>query len=403
MFSTVSLLTLLALSITITGSPVEVRNGRITLPMTRRLKFSNSSNLVQRDEARVAAFRDYSTHSQRAHIPSANDRLSYTVSVGIGSPPTTYHLVVDTGSAVTWVGADTEYVETGTSFSLGQRVGEAYPFAAFTGILFTDTVSLSNELTVARMPIGVAYAHLGIMNDGILGIGPRGLTIRTLEDNPRDTYPTITELLHTRNIISEPLVAIFFKPSTGTDDDGQLSFGEVDPAYINSIVYTGVTTTPPASNYWGIDQSITYGTTDILLSTAGIIDSGFTFISIASDAYQRYQAATGGTFDAAANLLAITPVQYRDLQELKFHIDGQTYGLTRDGQIWPRSLNSAINGANKAIYLVIKDIGTPTGQGLNFLNGFVFLQRFYTVFDTRNRRIGFARTPFTGATTNYNY
>ncbi|KAG2352548.1 acid protease [Suillus spraguei] len=343
--------------------------------MTRNIKFSNSSNLVQRDEARMAALRDYSTHNQRAPIPLRPDYYGYTVSVGVGIPPTTYHLVVDTGSAVTWIGARTQYVATRTGFSLRQRVRETYHSASFVGILFTDTVSLSDDITVARMPIGVAYAHQGITDDGVLGIGPRGLTIRTLDDNPEETYPTITELLHTRNIISKPLVAIFFKPSTGTDDDGELSFGEVDPAYTDSIVYT-----------WGIDQSITYGTTDILLSTAGIIDSGFTFISIASG---RYQAATGGTFDAAANLLAITPAST------------QTYGLTRDGQIWPRSINSAINGAKNAIYLVIKDIGTPTGQGLDFVNGFVFLQRFYTVYNTRNRRIGFARTPFTEATTNY--
>lgn len=35
-----------------------------------------------------------------------------------------------------------------------------------------------------------------------------------------------------------------------------------------------VTSTYPASFYWGVDESITYGTTTILSSTAGIVDTG---------------------------------------------------------------------------------------------------------------------------------
>ena len=35
-----------------------------------------------------------------------------------------------------------------------------------------------------------------------------------------------------------------------------------------------ITTTSPASNFWGIDQSVEYGTTTILNTTAGIVDTG---------------------------------------------------------------------------------------------------------------------------------
>jgi hypothetical protein len=43
-----------------------------------------------------------------------------------------------------------------------------------------------------------------------------------------------------------------------------------------------VTIAYPASDYWGIDQSISYGSTPILSTTAGIFDSGTTLILIAS-------------------------------------------------------------------------------------------------------------------------
>ena len=52
------------------------------------------------------------------------------------------------------------------------------------------------------------------------------------------------------------------------------------------------------------------------------------------------------------------------------------------------------------MYLIVGSIGTPSGEGLDFINGQTWLERFYTVFDTANSRIGFANTPFTNANSN---
>ncbi|KAF8526356.1 hypothetical protein JB92DRAFT_1142434 [Gautieria morchelliformis] len=57
-------------------------------------------------------------------------------------------------------------------------------------------------------------------------------------------------------------------------------------------------------------------------------------------------------------------------------------------------------GDTDSVYLIVADIGRPSGQGVDFINGLAFLQRFYSVFDTGNQRVGFATTPFTHATTN---
>jgi cathepsin E len=42
------------------------------------------------------------------------------------------------------------------------------------------------------------------------------------------------------------------------------------------------------------------------------------------------------------------------------------------------------------------------GSGLDFISGYVFLERFYTVYDSGPavRRFGIAPTPFTTAVTN---
>ena len=63
-------------------------------------------------------------------------------------------------------------------------------------------------------------------------------------------------------------------------------------------------------------------------------------------------------------------------------------------------LNTAIGGDANGVYLIVADIGSNSGEGLDFINGQTFLERFYAVFDTANSRVGIANTPFTDATTN---
>ena len=50
--------------------------------------------------------------------------------------------------------------------------------------------------------------------------------------------------------------------------------------------------------------------------------------------------------------------------------------------------------------MIVSNLGTPSGAGLDFINGYGFLERFYAVYDTGNSRVGFATTPFTHAETN---
>ena len=63
-------------------------------------------------------------------------------------------------------------------------------------------------------------------------------------------------------------------------------------------------------------------------------------------------------------------------------------------------LNTDIGGSADGIYLIVGDLGSPSGEGLDFIDGFAFLERFYYVFDVTNSQVGFATTEFTDATTN---
>jgi cathepsin E len=77
-----------------------------------------------------------------------------------------------------------------------------------------------------------------------------------------------------------------------------------------------------------------------------------------------------------------------------------TYQFTANAQLWPRTLNTYIGGTANDIYLIVGNLGSHSGEGLDFINGYAFLERFYSVFDTANHRVGFATTSYTTATTN---
>ncbi|KAG2361468.1 aspartic peptidase domain-containing protein [Suillus spraguei] len=414
MFLAASLFTQALLALSITGSPVEVRNSPITLPLTRRLNLFNRTINLQHDKARVAAPKGRNTHDRRAgiSIPVKSSCLDYTVAVNIGSPPTTYNLVVDSGTSITWVGASgTEYVKTATSVKTSWPVQVEYGTddarSSFSGIIYHDTVSLGDELTVTNFQLGVASISSGFNphEEGVLGIGPRDLSTGTMPLAMDDTIPTITDYLHDQGKINQHIVGIFFQPVDADPNSqlGKLTFGGTDSTnHVSGITYTPITSRPFSAQFWGINQRITYGQRPILDFTAGVVDTGTTFLYLASDAFERYQAATGATRNQAAGLLTITLSQYRDLVNLDFHIDDQIFGLTPDAQIWPRSLNTKISGGVVGvIYLIVDNLGMPSNGEYDFILGYTFIQRFYTVLDGSRSLVGFAKTQFTEATTNH--
>ncbi len=97
-----------------------------------------------------------------------------------------------------------------------------------------------------------------------------------------ETVPTVVDNLASQGTIGSNAVGMFFAPYE-EDASGVLTFGGADSSlYTGDLHYTSVTKTSPANQYWGVDQSISYGNTNILSQNAGIIDSGTSMILLAS-------------------------------------------------------------------------------------------------------------------------
>ncbi|KIJ25549.1 hypothetical protein M422DRAFT_193362 [Sphaerobolus stellatus SS14] len=385
------------------GHPViKIRDSPISLQIAARLNVTGAANLVQVTKAlqssktvKVAA--GIFASDRRIGVPATNAAVLYTANVEVGSPSTSYTLIVDTGSSNTWIGASKQYTPTNSSKSTNETVAVSYGSGFFVSIIY-DTVTLGRACI--RQSIGVADFSIGFNGlDGILGLGPDDLTNGTLSPNNTKIIPTITDVCY----IQSREVGISFEPTNSLSiTNGEMSFGGADERkYTGRITYAPLTSTSPANEYFGIDQRITYGRSSLILThTAGIVDTGTTLVLLASDALKTYQNATGAVFDDETGLLRLTTEQFDNLKSLFFHIGNAVFEFTANAQAWPRSLNGMINGSPDAVYLIINDLGTETGQGLDFVNGYVFLERFYSVFDSRKQRVGFATTPYTYAETN---
>jgi saccharopepsin len=120
-------------------------------------------------------------------------------------------------------------------------------------------------------------------------VGPTDLTLGTVSNT--GTVPTVTDNFKSQGTISSEILGVYFEPATTASSDltGELTFGGVDKSKTTGNVnYVPITGTSPASAYWGIDQSLTYGSSTILSSTAGIVDTGTTLVLIASGTQLAY-------------------------------------------------------------------------------------------------------------------
>ncbi|OJA14470.1 hypothetical protein AZE42_05288 [Rhizopogon vesiculosus] len=316
-----------------------------SVPFTTSLRAAQggAKELIQRDRARaqkflagesahgplhfVDAHRRRHGHHHKETAPSdatttapstidvSDSGVTYIMQVGVGNPATQHALLIDTGSSNTWIGANTTYKPTSTSHSTGNTVNVSYGSGSMTGKEYTDTVTLGANLVIKNQSIGVASSTQDFQDvDGILGVGPADLTQGTVSNTT--SVPTVTDNLYAQGTIPSDSIGISYEPSsTANVSNGEITFGGTDSTkYTGQMNFVPLTTTSPASKYWGINQSVSYGTGNtILQTTAGIVDTGTTLLLLATNAFQAYQKATGATLDQSSNDHAATIRQSSEL------------------------------------------------------------------------------------------
>lgn len=122
-----ALLAFTAAAVVVSANPIVIRDSPVTLPIARRFNTTGVPNILAADKARAKVLKVRSQaqrfkQSAVVPVPVTNQAVTYTVSLGVGTPPTQYDLIVDTGSSNTWIGAGKDYVKTNSSVDTGEEV-----------------------------------------------------------------------------------------------------------------------------------------------------------------------------------------------------------------------------------------------------------------------------------------
>ncbi|KAG6332509.1 hypothetical protein ID866_6579 [Astraeus odoratus] len=384
-FASKSLVAFILLSLFIfSASPIHLGMQEMPLPRvlgTKSTKALHNNHLGKRDGSIIVV--------RIGHF--------YTTTIYTSDGSAEYDVIIDSGSALTWVGADPNnpYVQGPSSRPLNKDITVVYARGRFEGKAYTDSITLetqagSDPLTVNSQFIGQATLAAGFPNllDGILGLGRKEASgMRDKDGNP---FPTVLDNLYTQGSIRHAAFGVYFIPVNDMGV-GEITFGYTNDAVITSgLNYVPITNVPPASNGWGIDGSVMYDGRLILNPTSGIVDTGGPTISMYTDAIMAYRTATGANVDPQG-WLTITQAQYNSLQILSVIIGGNSYDLSPNAQIYPRPTSGS------PIRLIIGGI-SHTRWGFSL--GHPFIQRYYVVFNATSSQIGFASTRFTGSTNN---
>ncbi|XP_024831769.1 renin isoform X4 [Bos indicus x Bos taurus] len=276
----------------------------------------------------------------------------YYGEIGIGTPPQTFKVVFDTGSANLWVPStkcsplytaceihslydsleSSSYVENGTEFTIHYGSGKVKGFLSqdlvtVGGITVTQTFGEVTELPL--LPFMLAKF------DGVLGMG-----------FPAQAVGGVTPVFD--HILAQRVL---------TDD-------------VFSVYYSRVSV-----------RSTT------LLCEEGcmvIVDTGASYISGPTSSLRLLMEALGAK-ELSIDKYVVNCNQMPTLPDISFHLGGKAYTLTSADYVLQDPYN---NDDLCTLALHGMDIPPPTGPV--WVLGATFIRKFYTEFDRRNNRIGFA-------------
>jgi len=312
------------------------------------------------------------------------ENSQYYGEIALGSPDQKFNVIFDTGSSDLWVAsskcddscgrhakydssASSTYKVNGTTFNIQYGSGPVSGFQSVDncnvgGLVIKDQIFA--EVTDAS-GLGAAYS-LGKF-DGILGLAWPVLSVNKV--------PTVFQSMYEQGLVPENQFAFYLGNSK--TDLGELMFGGSDPKY-----YKGSLAWVPlkAATYWEINlDGVKVGTSSFVTGPVNaIVDSGTSILTGPSESVAAIAKTLGAKpFISGEYLIACDYT----LPSIDFEINGATYSLDPNDYLIP-------DGDICLFGLMAMDIPAPTGP--LWILGDVFMRKYYTVFDSANKRIGFA-------------
>ncbi|CAG0900634.1 unnamed protein product [Darwinula stevensoni] len=283
--------------------------------------------------------------------------------IGIGTPPQEFNVVFDTGSSNLWVPStkcshndtacqlhrrydssrSSTYEENGEEFSISYGTG------SMMGFLSTDTMTIGDIAvkgqTFAEATVQPGSTFVDAKFDGILGMGYPTLSV--------DNVTTVLENMVLQQLIQNPIFSFYLNRDPSAKEGGELIIGGSDPNYYKgSLTYVPVT----SEGYWQFKMDkVRLGNQAVYCFNGcqAIADTGTSLITGPSRVINALNRRVGG-----------------------HPIGGGEYMVSERGQTF--------------CLLGFTGLDIPPPAGPLWILGDVFIGRFYTEFDMKNNRVGFA-------------
>ncbi|AET38129.1 proteinase A Ecym_2396 [Eremothecium cymbalariae DBVPG len=314
----------------------------------------------------------------------------YYSEIGLGTPPQSFKVVMDTGSSNLWVpnkncvseaclnharfdhDRSSSYAKNDSRFSVSYGKGSMEGFVSYDTLKIGDLTIKNQGFAEATVEPGSAFVYGQF--DGILGLAYDGLAVNHI-------VPPFYEAVH-QGLLDEPVFAFYLSDEKKGDSlAGEVVFGGYD-----ETKFTGEISWLPVIRkaYWEVElNSITLGSQKFQLQNyGGALDTGTSFITFPSELYQEFVSKTGATVDPDDGHI-IAPCSGSGFPDLTFELAGRSFTISSSDYVvqW--------DDTTCAVAITPLDLG---GAGKMVIIGDVFLRRWYSIYDLSKNAVGLAKS-----------
>ncbi|NXX98626.1 RENI protein, partial [Centropus bengalensis] len=316
----------------------------------------------------------------------------YFGEITIGTPAQTFKVVFDTGSANLWVpsykcsplysacgeywGAEPGLGLTSSSSSSSFRevnVGDVKGFLSQDIVMVSDIPIIQVFAEATALP---AFPFIFARFDGVLGMGYPSQAI--------DGITPVFDRILSQEILKEDVFSVYYNRNAPLKPGGEIILGGSDPAYYTGdFHYLNVS----KSGYWQISMKGVSVGAEILFCKEGCsvaVDTGASYITGPAGPISVLMKAIGAA-EMAEGEYVVECDRVPQLPNISFHLGGKAYVLSGSAYILRQS-----QYGEEVCMVAFSGLDIPPPAGPLWILGASFIGHYYTKFDRRHNRIGFA-------------
>ncbi|XP_072134891.1 renin isoform X1 [Mobula birostris] len=318
----------------------------------------------------------------------------YFGEISIGTPPQTFKVIFDTGSANLWIPSSncsplfaacfshnrydssrsTTYEANGKVFAIHYGSGNVK------GVLSQDIVMVANIPVIqlfAEATSLPAIPFIFAKFDGVLGLGFRTIAI--------DDIKPVFERILDQHVLSEDVFSVYYNRDSHETPGGEVILGGTDPSY-----YTGEFHYQELikAGHWQIRIKGISIDGELTLCSEGcvaVVDTGSSYITGPAASISTIINAIGATPLAEGEYI-VNCDQIQILPHISFNLGGKNFLMKGEDYIVKES-----EFGEEVCTVTFSGLDIPPPRGPLWILGASFIGRYYTEFDYKNNRIGFAR------------